>query len=70
MATVANGVVTGVAAGTATITASAGNKTASCTVTVTSVTVPVESVSFNTTGARFYDFNDSSDIVIWVNDEQ
>lgn len=36
VATVANGVVTGVAAGTAVITASAGNYAASCTVTVTS----------------------------------
>jgi phi13 family phage major tail protein len=35
VATVANGVVTGVAAGTAVITASAGNYAASCTVTVT-----------------------------------
>lgn len=36
VATVSNGVVTGVAAGTAVITASAGNYAASCTVTVTS----------------------------------
>ena len=36
VATVANGVVTGVAVGTAVITASAGNYAASCTVTVTS----------------------------------
>lgn len=36
VATVLNGVVTGVAAGTAVITASAGNYAASCTVTVTS----------------------------------
>lgn len=35
VATVANGVVTGVAVGTAVITASAGNYAASCTVTVT-----------------------------------
>ena len=34
-ATVENGVVTGVAAGSATITAAAGNLTATCTVTVT-----------------------------------
>ena len=37
VATVANGVVTAVAAGTATITAKAGDKTATCTVTVKSV---------------------------------
>lgn len=39
VATVENGVVTGVAAGTATITAKAGGKTATCAVTVTAVPV-------------------------------
>ena len=37
IATVANGIVTGVAEGTATITAKAGNKTAACTIVVTNM---------------------------------
>ncbi|MBW3095442.1 Ig-like domain-containing protein, partial [Bifidobacterium sp. 64T4] len=49
VATVANGKVTGVKAGTATITATAGGKSASVTVTVTSddVVVPVTSVTIS-----------------------
>ena len=49
VATVANGKVTGVKAGTATITAKAGSKTAAVTVTVTDGVVPVSSVKI--TGA-------------------
>lgn len=37
VATVANGVVTGVSAGTATITATASGKTATCEITVTNL---------------------------------
>ena len=49
VATVKNGLVTAIAEGTAVITASAGGKSASCTVTVPHVTVPVESISLNKT---------------------
>ncbi|MDR2561751.1 MAG: Ig domain-containing protein [Holophagales bacterium] len=51
VATVSNGTVTGVAAGSATISATTqdGGKTATCSVTVTSVPVPVTGVSLNKT---------------------
>lgn len=49
IATVKDGVVTAIAEGTAVITAKAGNKSASCTVTVPHVWVPVESVTLNKT---------------------
>ncbi len=49
VATVSNGVVTAVKIGTATITAEAGGKTATCTITV--VTTPVTSVTLNRTSA-------------------
>jgi uncharacterized protein YjdB len=49
-ATVANGVVTAVAAGTATITATCNGKTATCAVTVTAATTkPLTSISLNKT---------------------
>ncbi|MDR3093477.1 MAG: Ig-like domain-containing protein, partial [Bacteroidales bacterium] len=48
-ATVSNGAVTAVAAGTATITAKAGDKTATCTVTVSAVPVAVSSISLDKT---------------------
>jgi uncharacterized protein YjdB len=54
VATVANGVVTAVVAGTATITVTTadGNKTATCTVTVNSTaTIAVSSVTLNQTSA-------------------
>ena len=44
VATVENGIVTAVAAGTATITATAGEKTATCNITVT---VPVDGITIN-----------------------
>ena len=49
VAMVADGVVTAIAEGSAVITASAGGKSANCTVTVPHVEVPVESVSLNKT---------------------
>ncbi len=49
IATVANGVVTAVAEGTATITAKAGGKSATCAVSVKKAIVPVTSVSLNKT---------------------
>ena len=49
VATVTDGVVTATGEGTAIIKAHAGGKTASCTVTVPHVYVPVESVSLNKT---------------------
>ena len=49
VATVSGGKVTAVKAGTATITATAGSKTASCTVTVTDKNVAVQSVTLNNT---------------------
>ena len=49
VATVVNGLVTAVAEGTAVITASAGGKSASCTVTVPHVFIPVESITLNKT---------------------
>lgn len=49
VATVADGKVTGVKAGTATITAEAGEKTATCKVTVTADTVAVTDVSLDKT---------------------
>lgn len=45
VATVNNGTVTAVSEGTATITATAGEKTATCTVTVKAATVPVTEVT-------------------------
>ena len=47
IATVVDGVVTGVAAGSATITATAGDKTATCAVTVSEVVVPVTEISLD-----------------------
>ena len=47
IATVKDGVVTAIAEGTAVITAKAGNKSASCIVTVPHVWVPVESITLN-----------------------
>ena len=44
-----NGLVTAVAEGTTTITAKAGDKTATCTVTVSKKVIPVTSVSLNKT---------------------
>ena len=54
VATVANGKVTAVKAGTATITVKTedGNKTATCTVTVTAKTYPVESVTLDKTSVE------------------
>ena len=52
VATVADGVVTAVAAGEATITAKAGDKETTCTVTVKETTRPVESVTLNKTSAE------------------
>ena len=49
VATVDNGVVTAVSAGTAIITAKAGDKTATCTVTVAKADVAVESVTLDKT---------------------
>ena len=49
VATVVNGIVTAVSTGEETITAKAGERTASCTVTVSQKTVPVESISLNRT---------------------
>ena len=49
VATVADGVVTAIAEGSAVITASAGGKSASCTVTVPHVYVPVTSIELNKT---------------------
>ena len=46
-ATVTNGLVTAVSAGTATITASCAGKSTTCQVNVTTPNVPVESVSLN-----------------------
>ena len=50
VATVSNGVVTAKKVGTATITAKAGDKTATCTITV--VPTPVTSVTLNQTSAQ------------------
>ncbi|MDR0831011.1 MAG: Ig-like domain-containing protein [Prevotellaceae bacterium] len=47
VATVADGVVTAVAVGEATITAKAGEKTATCNVTVTPVSIPAESIALD-----------------------
>ena len=47
IATVVDGVVTGVAAGSATITATAGDKTATCAVTVSEAVVPVTEISLD-----------------------
>ncbi|MBR0532706.1 MAG: Ig-like domain-containing protein, partial [Bacteroidales bacterium] len=47
VATVQGGTVTGVAEGTATITATAGGKSATCQVTVTKTIIPVSSVEFS-----------------------
>ena len=52
VATVKDGVVTAVKAGTATITAKAGDKTATCTVTVKDKVVAVEKVTLDKTSAE------------------
>ena len=52
IATVADGVVTAVKAGTATVTAKAGDKTATCAVTVKAKVIAVESVELNKTEAE------------------
>ena len=52
VATVNNGTVTAVGAGSATITASAGGKTANCSVTVSKKVVPVTSITLNVTEAE------------------
>jgi len=49
VASVANGVVTAKAVGTATITAKAGNKTATCVVSVLNEVIAVESIELNET---------------------
>ena len=49
VATVSGGKVTAVKAGSATITATAGGKTASCTVTVTDKNVAIQSIALNNT---------------------
>ena len=49
IATVENGVVTAISEGAATITAKAGDKTATCAVTVEKKVIPVESVSLDRT---------------------
>ena len=56
VATVENGLVTAVSAGTATITVTTkdGNKTATCAVTVTATTVPVSGVSLNKDSTSLY----------------
>ena len=54
IATVENGVVKGVAPGTATITATAGGMTATCKVTVALAVVPVESISLDQTQLKLY----------------
>ena len=54
IATVNNGEVTAVSAGTATITATADGKSATCTVTVTAATVPVTGVTLNKTSTSLY----------------
>ena len=54
IATVNNGEVTAVSAGTATITATADGKSATCTVTVTAATVPVTGVTMNKTSTSLY----------------
>ena len=51
VATVENGVVTAVAAGTATITATAGDKKVTCEITVAELVIPVETISLNCTSA-------------------
>ncbi len=68
-ATVENGVVTGVAAGSATITASAGGKSASCRVTVTAappVTVPVESVTISGSKSFILEVGDTETLTATV----
>jgi len=54
VATVAGGVVTGVAEGSATVTATAGGKSAKCEVKVTAKTVAVTGVSLNKTEVSLY----------------
>lgn len=56
VATVDNGVVTAVGAGTAiiTVTTADGGKTATCAVTVTAATVPVTGVTLNKTSTSLY----------------
>lgn len=52
VATVSNGVVTGKSVGTATITATAGGYSATCTVSVTSATIAVTGISLDKTSAK------------------
>lgn len=53
VATVEDGLVTAIADGTASITASAGGKSATCVVTVSTI-IPVESISLNTGDFNLY----------------
>lgn len=55
VASVSGGVVNALSKGTATITASAGGKTASCTITVATKTVDVTGVSLNKTELSLYE---------------
>ena len=60
VATVEDGMVTAVKAGTATITAKAGEKTAKCTVTVTAAFVPVTSVTLNKTALEMVEGDEAA----------
>lgn len=51
-ATVSNGTVRAVSAGSATITAKAGSKTATCQITIAEATIPVQSVTFAETSGN------------------
>ena len=66
VATVDNGKITAIAEGTATITAKAGEKTATCTVTVKKKVVPVESVTLNKTALTLTE-GDSETLTATVN---
>lgn len=82
VATVSGGKVTAVAAGTATITANAGNKTATCSVTVSNATVAVTSISLSRTSltlnsgdtatltATVYPDNATDKNVVWISDNE
>lgn len=82
VATVSGGKVTAVAAGTATITAKAGNKTATCSVTVSNATVAVTSISLSRTfstlnsgdtatlTATVYPDNATDKNVVWTSDNE
>lgn len=82
VATVSGGKVTAVAAGTATITAKAGNKTATCSVTVSNATVAVTSISLSRTSltlssgdtatltATVYPDNATDKNVVWTSDNE